>query len=147
MPAPQWRRGYHGTAILLPDGRVLQAGSGEGAGGPSEKNYELFSPPYLFAGARPTITSAPAVAYYGQTFRVTTPNASAITKVSLIRLGSVTHAFDSNQRYQTLSFTKDATGLTVTGPTGPKRAPRGHYMLFILNGAGVPSEAKIVQVR
>jgi hypothetical protein len=140
-------RGYHGTAILLPDGRVLQSGAGDAAGAVDQKNAELYSPPYLFAGARPTITSAPGTVGYGTTFRVTTPNAAAIAKVSLIRLGSVTHAFDQNQRYRALSFTRDATGLTVTMPAQRNRTPPGHYMLFILNGAGVPSIAKIVQVR
>ena len=53
----------------------------------------------------------------------------------------------SNQRYQTFSFTRDATGLTVTGPASRNRVPPGHYTPFILNGAGVPSEAKIVQVK
>ncbi len=56
-------RGYHSTAMLLPDGRVVSAG-GE-VGGPS---YEIYSPPYLFKGARPTITSAPTSVGYGQTF-------------------------------------------------------------------------------
>ena len=87
------------------------------------------------------------MARYGTTFRVLTPNAAAITKVSLIRLGSATHAFDMNQRYQTLGFTKDGSGLTVTLPNNRRQTPPGHYMLFILNGSGVPSEAKIVQVR
>ena len=134
-------RGYHGTSLLLPDGRVLNAGSGEGAGAPSEKNAEIFSPPYLFAGARPTISSAPASVGLKTTFRLGTPNAAAITKVSLIRLGAVTHAFDENQRFMRLSFTADATGLTVTAPTSSNRAPPGHYMVFILNGSGVPSVA------
>jgi hypothetical protein len=43
-------RGYHATSILLPDGRVLHAGSGDGEGAPRQLNAELFSPPYLFAG-------------------------------------------------------------------------------------------------
>ncbi len=139
-------RGYHGTSLLLPDGRVLNAGSGEGAGAPSEKNAEIFSPPYLFAGARPTISSAPASVGLKTTFRLGTPNAAAITKVSLIRLGAVTHAFDENQRFMRLSFTADATGLTVTAPTSSNRAPPGHYMVFILNGSGVPSVAKIIRI-
>ena len=129
-------RGYHATSILLPDGRVLHAGSGDGEGAPRQLNAELFSPPYLFAGPRPTITSAPGTARYGTTFRVTTPDAAAIAKVSLIRLGSVTHAFDMNQRYQTLDFTSDANGLTVTVPASRNRTPPGHYMLFIVNGVG-----------
>jgi galactose oxidase len=140
-------RGYHANSILLPDGRVLHTGSGDGEGAPRQLNAELYSPPYLFAGPRPTIGSAPGSVRYGTTFRVTTPNAAAIVKVSLIRLGSATHSFDMNQRFQTLSFTKDATGLTVTAPTIRNRTPPGHYMLFILNGSGVPSVAKIVQVR
>ena len=126
---------------------MLQTGSGEGANTPAQRNAELYSPPYLFAGPRPTIAAAPNLALYGTTIRVTTPEAAAITKVSLIRLGSVTHAFNMNQRYQTLAFTSDATGLTVTAPTSRNRTPPGHYMLFILDASGVPSVAKIVQVR
>jgi hypothetical protein len=139
-------RGYHGTSLLLPDGRVLNAGSGEGAGAPSELNAELFSPPYLLRGARPVISSAPSEVHYQTTFRLLTPQAAAITHVSLIRLGAVTHAFDQNQRFQRLSFTADATGLTVTAPSSSNRAPPGHYMVFILNGSDVPSVAKIIRL-
>ena len=118
-------RGYHGTSLLLPDGRVLNAGSGGGAGAPNELNAELFSPPYLFRGARPVITSAPSSVQYGASFRILTPDAATITHMAFIRLGAVTHAFDENQRFQRLSFTADATGLTVTAPTsvtGRRRA-------------------------
>jgi hypothetical protein len=140
-------RGYHSTSILLPDARVLHTGSGDGAGAPPQRTAELYSPPYLFAGPRPTISSAPGTARYGTTFRVLTPDAAAIAKVSLVRLGSVTHGFDMNQRFQFAGFTKDATGLTVNAPTSRKYTPPGHYMLFILNGAGVPSVARMVQIR
>jgi hypothetical protein len=139
-------RGYHGTSLLLPDGRVLNAGSGEGAGAPDERNAELYSPPYLSHGARPVITAAPSEIDYGAQFHVDTPDAAAITHVSLIRLGAVTHAFDENQRFMHLSFTADATGLNVTAPSSSNRAPPGHYMLFILNGQDIPSVAKIVRI-
>jgi hypothetical protein len=139
-------RGYHGTSLLLPDGRVLNAGSGQGAGAPDEFNAELFSPPYLFRGARPVITSAPLEVDYGASFRILTPDAGTITHVAFIRLGAVTHAFDENQRFQRLSFTADATGLTVTAPSSSNRAPPGHYMVFILNGNDVPSVAQIVRI-
>jgi hypothetical protein len=139
-------RGYHGTSLLLPDGRVLNAGSGDGAGAPNQRNAELFSPPYLSRGARPVISSAPSSVRYGDKFRLLTPQAAAITHVSLIRLGAVTHAFDENQRFQRLSFTADATGLTVTAPNSRNRTPPGHYMVFILNGSDVPSVAKILRV-
>jgi galactose oxidase len=139
-------RGYHGTSLLLPDGRVLNAGSGEGAGAPSELNAELFSPPYLLRGTRPVISSAPTEVHYGTQFRLLTPQAGAITHVSLIRLAAVTHAFDQNQRFQRLTFTADGTGLTVTAPSSSNRAPPGHYMVFILNGSDVPSVAKIIRL-
>jgi hypothetical protein len=139
-------RGYHGTSLLLPDGRVLNAGSGQGAGAPDERNAELYSPPYLLRGPPPVITSAPSEVRYGAQFRIETPQAAAITKVSLIRLGAVTHAFDENQRFQRLAFNADATGLTLTAPSSSNRAPPGHYMVFILNGADVPSVAKIVRL-
>src|SRR3989449_9917930 len=82
---------YHSTSLLLPDGRVLHTGSGDAAGAVNELNYELFSPPYLFRGPRPTITSAPpGTVTYGQTVFVETVYAVTIAKVSLIRFGSVT---------------------------------------------------------
>jgi galactose oxidase len=126
---------------------VLLAGSGDGAGAPSERNAEIFSPPYLFNGPRPTITSRPSRLAYGGTYRIGTPDPASIRRVTLIRLGSTTHAFDMNQRFQRLPFTADATGLTITGPTTRLRTPPGHYLLFIVNANGVPSVGKIVQVK
>ena len=139
-------RGYHGTAILLPDGRVLQAGAGDAAKAVDQLNAETYSPPYLFAGPRPTISSAPARARLGRTLRVNTPDAAGIAKVSLIGLGSATHAWNAGQRFEFLSFTADATGLTVRVPPGKNATPPGYYLLFIVNAANVPSVAKIVRV-
>lgn len=139
-------RSYHATSILLPDGRVLHTGSGDGSGAPNETNAELFSPPYLFQGARPTITGAPSSVAYNTTFTVTTPDAADISKVSLIHLGSTTHAFDMGQRFQRLSFQPGNGTLTITAPTTANVTPPGYYMLFLLNGNGVPSVAKIIGV-
>src|SRR5260370_21079087 len=60
-------RGYHSTALLLPDGRLLSAG-GEQTGA----SAEIYSPPYLFKGARPSITSAPSTGRYKRSFFVVT---------------------------------------------------------------------------
>ncbi len=140
-------RGYHATSLLLPDGRVLHTGSGDGADYPRQLTAEIFSPPYLFAGTRPSIQSAPVTLTYGATFTVKSPDAASVGKISLIRLGAVTHAFDMNQRYRTLSFTRSGTAMTVTAPTERNRTPPGHYMLFLVDSSGVPSIAKIVRIK
>jgi hypothetical protein len=146
MQAP---RLYHGTALLLPDARVLVSGGGRGYGyvaASDQTNLEVFSPPYLFKGARPTISTAPTQLQYSQSFNVQTPNAASIAKVALISLGSQTHAFNMNQRYVPLSFTAGAGNLTVTAPASSSVTPPGYYMLFILNSSGVPSVAAIVRL-
>ena len=128
---------YHSSALLLPDGRVLTTG------GNNYRTAEVFSPPYLFKGARPTMSGVPSGIAYGQRFSVQTADAASISKVTLIRLGSVTHAFDMNQRLNTLSFTPTATGLDITPPANGNLAPPGHYMLFIVKN-GVPSVGSVV---
>ncbi|MGO8936359.1 MAG: galactose oxidase-like domain-containing protein [Mycobacterium sp.] len=149
-------RCYHSTAVLLPDGRVLSGGGGEYApvvgvdqGNPpvnTHANAQLFSPPYLFRGARPTITSAPANVEYGQAFEVGTPAPNEIGQVTWIRLSSVTHSFDQNQRINFLAFQRGANKVTVTAPANGNVCPPGHYMLFLLNLKKVPSIATIIQI-
>ena len=136
---------YHSTAMLLPDGRVIAGGGGRGSSGAPYPNCEIFSPPYLFKGSRPSI-SAPGTVSYGTTFTISTPDAQGIASVCLIRIGAVTHTFNMNQRRVSLSFTKGSGSLTVSVPTNRSNVPPGHYMLFAVNAAGVPSVAPIVRV-
>ncbi|MGQ0668354.1 MAG: galactose oxidase-like domain-containing protein [Actinomycetota bacterium] len=136
---------YHSTAVLLPDGRVLTAGQDSASS--YQFQGEIYSPPYLFKGPRPTITSAPSSFGYGQAFTISSPDASAIGRVALIRPGSVTHSVDFDQRYVDLSFT--AAGgdtLNVTSPPDSNQAPPGYYMLFIVDSSGVPSVASWVHI-
>jgi galactose oxidase len=144
-------RTYHSSSLLLPDGRVLHTGSGNAINvdgpAPDQLDAELFSPPYLFRGERPSISSAPSSASYDATFTVGTPDAAAVTQVSLIGLGSVTHAMDQGQRFIWLTFSRQAGGLVVTAPASGNTAPPGHYMLFLLNGSSVPSVAKIIRLQ
>ena len=139
-------RVYHATSLLLRDGRVLHTGSGDGAGAVDHFDAEIFSPPYLFRGTRPTISSAPTTVTYGQTFSLSTSDPTAITRVTWVRLGSVTHAFDMNQRFNELPFTRVTGGLRVTAPATRNLAPPGHYLMFVLNGKEVPSVAKVVRI-
>jgi hypothetical protein len=153
LAASQRMRIYHSVSLLLPNGTVLHGASGDAIGEdgvteiPAERNHEIFSPPYMFKGARPTITSATSTVSYGGTITVMTPNAAQITEARWIRLGSVTHAFDMSQQANTLAFTRTASGLTVDVPLLPKQAPPGYYMLFILNRNGVPSTGAMVRVQ
>jgi hypothetical protein len=148
----QWRtlssagvvRVYHSTAVLLPDGRVLSMGSGDGGGVTPQRSYEIFSPPYLFRGARPSYNLSTTTMRYGQPFAVSTADAASIRKVTIIRLPSTTHAFNMSQRLNTLQFAVAGAGLTITPPSAGRIAPPGPYMLFLVNEAGVPSVAQIV---
>ena len=148
MASMQRRRLYHSTALLLPDGRVLSAGGGfpPGSGDNFNPNYEIYSPPYLFKGPRPTIGAAPSEVALNTNFFITTPDAASISKVVMIRLGSVTHAFNQNQRMTQLIFRQGSGGLAVQFPGGANLTPSGHYMLFLVNSNGVPSVASIVKI-
>lgn len=144
MNAP---RLYHSEAILLPDARVLISGGGRfdnATESTDQFNAEFFAPPYLFKGSRPVISSAPAQLSYGQNFTVQTPDAARIAKVSLMRYGSVTHAFNMAQRFLPLSFSVGTGSLTVTAPANTNLAPPGNYLLFIVDSNGIPSVAATV---
>jgi hypothetical protein len=146
-------RTYHSTTLLLPDGRVLSGGSGEGGGvdyANSQLTLQVFTPPYLYnadgtLAARPVISSAPPRISYGQRFTVQT--SSAVTRGTLIRLSSVTHAFNQSQLIYPLAFTASGSGaVAATAPANANLAPPGPYMLFLLNAKGVPSLARMISV-
>jgi DNA-binding beta-propeller fold protein YncE len=142
---------YHGTSLLLPDGRVLLAGGG--APGPLvNKNGEIYSPPYLFdqrgqLATRPVIASAPTVLEPGQVFRVTTAS-PGVSRVTMVRMGSVSHTWNNDQRLVDLPFSPDAAGtaLSVVLPSRATDTPPGFYLLFVFDAKGVPSVAKIMRV-
>jgi hypothetical protein len=148
-------RCYHATAVLLPDATVMSAGGGEyrpddvNPNDPqdSHRNAQIFQPPYLFKGPRPQISAAPAGVDYNQTFAIGTPQANDISRVSLIRLPSVTHSFDENQGVTFLNPHPGAGQVTVTAPASPAQCAPGHYMMFLISSDGVPSVAQILQIR
>jgi hypothetical protein len=140
-------RDYHSVAVLLPSAEVAMAGWNNDA-------IEIFRPPYLFHGPRPVISSAPAVIYRGRNFTFDSPQAGSIAKVVLVRPMAITHQTDPHQRVLELTSMHDpgaGNRVTATAPDGGGRphslAPQGHYMLFAISHAGVPSVAAWVELR
>jgi hypothetical protein len=141
---------YHATALLLPDATVMTSGT-DATWNPetideSEVRLEIFRPPYLFRGERPTIADAPGAMSHGTTYAVQTPDAASITSVALMRNGSCTHSFNPDQRHVGLPIeSRTADQLTLGTPPDGAVAPPGWYMLFLLRD-GVPSEAEFVHL-
>lgn len=142
---------YHATALLLPDGRVLTAGT-DSQWNPdpfhhSELRMELYSPPYLFRGGnRPVIEQPPTELSWNTTATIAV-SGPTVTAACLIRCGSATHSFNSDQRYVGLTIMSQQTGsITVRTPPNGFVAPPGYYLLFVLTAAGVPSVAPMVRL-
>ena len=145
MPPMKVDRLYHASALLLPDGRVAAIGSN-----PKRKveelRIEIYQPPYLFRGPRPTLRGAPENVAYGQEFEIDSPEAKDIDTVVLIRPTAMTHCVDPEQRYIRLKFHHGSNEkLAARIPMNRNVVPPGYYMLFILCG-GVPSKARFIQV-
>lgn len=154
-------RTYHNSATLLPDGRVLVGGHAPittlygkhqtlpGGFSPNEgrdPTFEIFSPPYMFAGDRPVIRNAPKDLAYDRTFRVVVDRAaSSIESVVLVRNPSITHLVDADQRTVRLPVvSRNGNVLEVAAPPNGNVAPPGPYMLFANARVGkstVPSES------
>ncbi|KAF2828054.1 galactose oxidase-like protein precursor [Ophiobolus disseminans] len=158
-------RNYHAVSILLADGRVFSGGGGLcyiAQVGASSVNCnklvdhadgQIFSPPYLFntdgsAAARPTISSIGATSVkVGGRLTITMGASATNLKFVLVRIGSVTHSVNSDQRRIPLtSVTGSGTSYTATLPNDSGVLIPGAYYLFVLSASGVPSMARTVQV-
>jgi hypothetical protein len=145
-------RGYHATAVLLPDASVAVAGNTD-AYNPGEPNrhddvtIQVYKPPYLTAGPRPVVAGVPKEIGYGSTIRIDTSGGPPAASVMMMRPCAVTHSVDMDQRAIRLQTAGGAGTVTVKIPTDRSLAPPGHYMLFFLSALGVPSTATFVKLR
>ncbi|CAO2657951.1 Nn.00g072110.m01.CDS01 [Neocucurbitaria sp. VM-36] len=153
-------RNYHSVSILLADGTVFSGGGGlcwdDGTGLVSERcrntvdhpNGQIFTPPYLTTGAaRPVITNlvSSTVAPGGE-LRVAMEGSTEGVQFSLIRIGSVTHNINTDQRRVPLM--PSVNGLEVVLPLLADSGVMlpGAWYLFAVSSEGVPSVARTVYV-
>jgi hypothetical protein len=150
-PRADHPRGYHSTAVLLPDARVAIAGN-TNAYNPNEPNQhddvsiQIYDPPYLFAGPRPAVSGVQNEIPYGSAIRVDTSAGPPVAKVMMTRPCAVTHSVDMDQRAIWLDVTGGAGTITIKFPADKSLAPPGYYMLFFLSAAGVPSLASFIRI-
>jgi hypothetical protein len=148
--AAQVIRMYHSVALLLPDGRVATTSGNPPPYGhlvpweppqPNEEmGIEIYSPPYLFAGSRPSIGQVQTEWQYGAAIEIQTAQAGDILWAELVRSGVTTHAFDNSQRLVDLPISNQGAGaITIEAPPRPQIAPPGWYMLFVVDQNRIPS--------
>ena len=156
LPAMQIPRTYHSVALLLQDGTVFVGGGGLCSGALNcvdHPDAEIYQPGYLFSAIdgspvpRPSIVNNPETVAYNSNINVTTSEPLGTGGYfSLIRMSSVTHSTNNDQRYLKLNPTLISGNSYTMHIEGANILPPGYYMLFAINAAGVPSIAKSIRI-
>lgn len=158
---------YHSSAMLLPDGSIMIAGSNPNIDVntstiyPTTYKAEYFYPPYFSAKTRPQPTGIPkTLAYGGDAFDVTVPSSSYSgsansaadnTTVVLTRGGFTTHGMNMGQRFLQLNntYTVNSDGSITLHvaqvPPNPSLLTPGPVLFWVVVN-GVPSKSTMVQV-
>ena len=82
------------------------------------------------------------------------PDAADVSRVTIVKTGSVTHSSNFEQRFIEIGKVGDAakpierqgSKLRVRLPANAYETTPGFYMAFVLDAQGVPSEAKIFRI-
>jgi Domain of unknown function (DUF1929) len=151
-PSAQKPRLYHSISMLMPDGTVLTGGGG--APGPvANLNAEIYYPSYLYRkdgsglpAVRPQIIAAPTAATWNTRIGTRVDAATTVSRVTLVRFGSVTHAFNNDQRFMPLAFEQTGQEVQITMPADRNVMIPGNYMLFVFNADGTPSVARTLKI-
>jgi len=174
-------RRWYPTGVSLPTGQVLvgghdpipnsytypmnnpsMPGGREFANNFKDASFEIFSPPYLFWGPRPTLGALPGTLSRGRIARVpvTTGQAGPVESVVLVRNTAQTHLVDGDQRTVELPIVGRGKGFVeVSVPASASVLPPGGYLLFANQRAakglipsvshqislGVPGRAEVVR--
>ena len=150
MSKSNFRRNYHSSSLLLPDGRIFVAGG-------DAWNAQFFYPPYLFSkdskgktilAKRPKIEKLKKIIANRKTQTMLVDDSSEIEKISLISTGSTTHAQASELKYLSLNFTKiDKNEIEFNIPEDKNVLTDGTYLIFTISNSGIPSEGKITYIK
>ncbi|XP_042481171.1 aldehyde oxidase GLOX1 [Macadamia integrifolia] len=147
-------RMYHSSSAVLPDGKILVAGSNTNNGYlytkvkfPTELRVEKFWPPYLdplLDPIRPEISEAPKKIKYGKRFRLQFSVGPPLinpeeVEVTMYYPPFTTHGFSMNQRLLILAKTMvfpvgfGQHQVTCLAPATSVIAPPGYYLLFVVH--------------
>ncbi|HKU50107.1 MAG TPA: galactose oxidase-like domain-containing protein, partial [Nitrososphaera sp.] len=145
LPPATVPRVYHQVALLLPDGRVWNAGSTRSRSN-WELRTELFSPSY-YSASRPSISGSPTVGSYGSSITIPTPSAADISRATLVKCPDTTHHYDANMRLIHLDVQgRTSSSVTVDAPLNANLAPPGYYYIHVLDDSDIPSKAIIIRI-
>jgi hypothetical protein len=145
LPSATVPRMYHSVALLLPDGRVWTASTSYSTK-KAELRTEIFSPGYV-SEVRPSISGPPAVGQYGEKIKIPTKDGLNTKAVSLIRLSTITHNLNTDQRLVWLHITnKSKFNVVVAAPFNSSLAPPGYYLIHLIDNNGIPSEGVFVKI-
>ncbi|XP_031250612.1 aldehyde oxidase GLOX1-like [Pistacia vera] len=164
-------RMYHSSYAVLPDGKVLIAGSNTNDGYvynvkyPTELRVEKFSPPYLdpslaWLRLEIIVQSSDKVISYGKSFSVQVKSKEMSTVLNMhdIRLSMyappfTTHGISMNQRLLILGLVNVDNNvgngihtIVAEAPPSGSVAPPGYYLFYVVN-KGVPSIAMWIQIK
>jgi hypothetical protein len=140
-------------AVSIPDGRLMFFGSdslyadkADTKPGKFEQRIEIYTPPYLYRDAQPSLSGGPQTIARGASGTFRSEHASTILTARLIRPSASTHVTDVDQRSIALDLKKTKDSITVTVPKNRNLVESGWYMLFVTDDQGTPSKAQWVKV-
>jgi hypothetical protein len=129
---------YHSSLMLLDDGRVVSLGSNPSKQ-PRSSSVLVYSPPYLYKGTRPAITSIPtSIQRYSKISVETTGGA---TRLTFTKPPSPTHGMDATEGYMSFPIVNNKVDLEKGWA---RYLPRGYYRVWAVNPKGAVSKASWV---